>query len=196
MASTLSTSRTLKRTLDFVLALMLLIVLAIPMLVIVVAIKLTSRGPALHWSKRVGRNNEIFSMPKFRTMKLGTPAVATHLLDSPKHHLTPIGGLLRRMSIDEVPQLVGILRGQMSFVGPRAALFNQADLIELRTQRGIHRMTPGITGWAQIHGRDEISIPVKVDFDEYYMRNQSFMLDVVIMIRTIWKVLTREGVTD
>jgi O-antigen biosynthesis protein WbqP len=133
-------------------------------------------------------------MPKFRTMKLGTPDIATHLLYDPEEHLTPIGGFLRRTSVDELPQLWSILRGHMSFVGPRAALFNQTDLIELRTLKGIHRMTPGVTGWAQIHGRDRIPIPAKVDLDEFYMRNHSLLLDMSIIIRTVWKVLTREGV--
>ena len=184
----------MKRTFDFLLSLALLVALAIPMLVIVLAIKLTSPGPALHWSKRVGRNNVLFGMPKFRTMKTNTPAVATHLLDDPDRHLTPIGRLLRRMSIDELPQLVSILRGQMSFVGPRAALFNQADLVQLRTQKGIHRITPGLTGWAQTHGRDEVPIPIKVDLDEYYLLNRSFWLDIKIIIRTVLKVVTSEGV--
>ena len=184
----------MKRTFDFLLSLTLLVGLAIPMLVIVVAIKLTSPGPACHWSKRVGRNNVLFSMPKFRTMKTDTPAVATHLLDNPDLHLTPIGRLLRRTSIDEFPQLVSILRGQMSFVGPRAALFNQTDLVELRTQKGIHRITPGLTGWAQTHGRDEVPISIKVDLDEYYVRNRSFWLDIKIIVRTVLKVVTSEGV--
>ena len=183
-----------KRTFDILLSVGLLLVLAIPMVVIAVAVKLTSPGPALYWSDRVGRHNVLFGMPKFRTMRADTPTVATHLLDSPDRHLTPIGKFLRRTSIDELPQLVSILRGQMSFVGPRAALFNQADLVELRTEKGIHRITPGLTGWAQINGRDELPIPVKVEFDEYYVRNRSLWLDLKIIVRTLLTVVTREGI--
>ena len=164
------------------------------MVVIAVAVKLTSTGPALYWSDRVGRDNVLFGMPKFRTMRADTPAVATHLLGNPDRHLTPIGWFLRRASLDELPQLVSILRGQMSFVGPRAALFNQADLVELRTEKGIHRITPGLTGWAQINGRDELPIPVKVEFDEYYVRNRSLWLDLKIIVRTLLTVITSEGV--
>lgn len=185
----------MKRTFDVLMSLSLLVVLAIPMLVIALAIRLTSRGPALYWSNRVGRDNVLFEMPKFRTMRTDTPAVATHLLGSPERYLTPIGRVLRRASIDEFPQLVSILRGHMSFVGPRAALFNQHDLIELRTQKGIHRVTPGLTGWAQIHGRDEVPIPVKVQLDEYYLRNRSLWLDLNIITKTVLKVVTGEGVT-
>ena len=184
----------MKRTFDFLMSASLLVALAIPMLAIAMAIRLTSTGPALYWSNRVGRDNVLFSMPKFRTMKTDTPAVATHLLGDPESHLTPIGRVLRRTSIDELPQLVAILRGQMSFVGPRAALFNQADLVELRTQRGIHRIMPGLTGWAQINGRDELSIPCKVDFDEYYLQNRSFRLDIKIIFRTLLRVITSKGV--
>jgi len=184
-----------KRVFDALLALGLLAALAIPMLAITLAIKLTSPGPVLFWSNRVGRNNVLFSMPKFRTMKIDTPVVATHLLAGADHHVTSIGSLLRRLSLDELPQLVSILRGQMSFIGPRAALFNQADLIELRTAKGIHLLTPGLTGWAQTHGRDTISIPVKVELDEYYLRNRSFRLDVEIIGQTILKVVVGEGVT-
>jgi O-antigen biosynthesis protein WbqP len=183
-----------KRAFDFLMSLSLLVVLAIPMLVIAMAIKLTSPGPALYWSNRVGRDKVLFRMPKFRTMKTDIPDVATHLLDNPGLHVTLIGRLLRRTSIDELPQSVSILRGQMSFVGPRAALFNQTDLVELRTQRGIHRITPGLMGWAETHGRDGVPIPVKVDFDECYMRDRSFWLDMKIIIRTILKVVTGEDV--
>jgi O-antigen biosynthesis protein WbqP len=183
-----------KRAFDFLMALVLIAGLALPMLVISVAIKLTSSGPALYWSRRVGRDNVLFAMPKFRTMKTDTPAVATHLLQNAEVHLTPIGGFLRRTSLDELPQLVSILRGQMSFVGPRAALFNQSDLVELRTQRGIHRIMPGLTGWAQTHGRDELSIPVKVDFDEYYLQNRSLWLDLRIIILTVLQVVRSDGV--
>ncbi|MDA0312264.1 MAG: sugar transferase [Gemmatimonadetes bacterium] len=184
----------MKRAFDFLLSLTLLIGLTIPMLMIAMAIKLTSSGPALYWSNRVGQENALFRMPKFRTMRIDTPAVATHLLKDPSRHLTPIGGFLRRMSLDEIPQLWSILRGHMSFVGPRAALFNQADLIELRTQKGIHRIVPGLTGWAQINGRDLISIPVKVDCDEFYLKNQSFWLDMKIILRTLLKVLMSDSV--
>ena len=184
----------MKRTFDILMSVGLLVGLAIPMLVIAVAIKLSSPGPALYWSNRVGRDNVLFGMPKFRTMRADTPTVATHLLGDPDRHLTPIGGLLRKTSIDELPQLVSILRGQMSFVVPRAALFNQADLVELPTQKGIHRTTPRLTGWAQINGRDELPIPRKVEFDEYYVRNRSLWLDIKIIVRTLLRVITSEGV--
>ena len=183
-----------KRAFDILLSVSLLIGLAIPMLVIAVAVRLSSPGPAWYWSDRVGRDNVLFGMPKFRTMTADAPTVATHLLGNPDRHLTPIGRLLRRTSIDELPQLVSILRGQMSFVGPRAALYNQADLVELRTQKGIHRITPGLTGWAQINGRDELPIPVKVEFDEYYVRNRSLWLDIKIIVRTLLTVITSEGI--
>jgi O-antigen biosynthesis protein WbqP len=183
-----------KRTFDVLMSLSLLVILAIPMLAISLAITLTSRGPAWYWSNRVGRDNLNFGMPKFRTMRTDAPTVATHLLPRPDQYLTPIGRWLRRASIDEFPQLVSILRGHMSFVGPRAALFNQSDLIERRTQKGIHRITPGLTGWAQIHGRDEIPIPVKVDLDEYYLRHRTFWLDISIIARTLLKVVTGEGI--
>ena len=184
----------MKRTFDVLMSVGLLVGLAIPMLVIAVAVKLSSPGPAWYWSDRVGRDNVLFGMPKFRTMRADTPTVATHLLGDPDLHLTPIGRFLRRTSIDELPQLVSILRGHMSFVGPRAALFNQADLVELRTQKGIHRITPGLTGWAQINGRDELAMPAKVEFDEYYVRNRSLWLDIKIIIRTLRKVVTSEGI--
>lgn len=184
-----------KRHFDYILALFLLIVLGIPMLLISALVKMTSRGPVLYWSDRVGRNNVIFKMPKFRTMRIDTPAVATHLLDNPEQYLTPIGGFLRRSSLDELPQLISILKGDMSFVGPRPALFNQADLIKLRTQKGVHTLAPGLTGWAQINGRDELPIPVKVDFDEYYLKHFSFLLDIKIIFKTFFKVARSEGVT-
>jgi O-antigen biosynthesis protein WbqP len=169
--------------------------LAIPMMLIGVCIKLTSAGPIFYWSNRVGKNNTIFKMPKFRTMRTDTPAVATHLLGDPDKYVTGIGKILRKTSLDELPQLISILKGDMSFVGPRPALFNQDDLIELRTSKGIHRLVPGLTGWAQINGRDELPIPVKVDFDHYYLLNQSFWLDMKIILRTALKVVRREGVT-
>jgi O-antigen biosynthesis protein WbqP len=185
----------MKRIFDSLAALAALLVLAMPMLAIAVAIKLTSTGPVLYWSDRVGRNNRIFRMPKFRTMRTDTPAVATHLLGDPDRYVTSIGKLLRKTSLDELPQLISIIKGDMSFVGPRPALFNQDDLIELRTSKGIHRLTPGLTGWAQINGRDELPIPVKVEFDQYYLLNRSMLLDLKIIGRTALKVILRDGVS-
>ena len=185
----------MKRIFDSLAALAALFVLAMPMLAIAVAIKLTSTGPVLYWSDRVGRNNRIFRMPKFRTMRTDTPAVATHLLGDPDRYVTSIGKLLRKTSLDELPQLISIVKGDMSFVGPRPALFNQDDLIELRTSKGIHRLTPGLTGWAQINGRDELPIPVKVEFDQYYLLNRSMLLDLKIIGRTALKVILRDGVS-
>jgi O-antigen biosynthesis protein WbqP len=184
-----------KRLLDLTLALALLPVLALPLLAIALAVRLTSPGPALYWSDRVGRHNRIFRMPKFRSMRTGTPAVATHLLQNPEQHLTPIGSLLRRSSLDELPQLWSILRGDMSFVGPRPALFNQHDLIGLRTQHGVELLRPGLTGWAQIHGRDELPIPEKVALDHWYAQQHSLWLDLRILGRTLRKVLLRDGVS-
>ena len=149
---------------------------SLPMLVVALLVKLTSRGPVVYWSDRVGKDNAIFRMPKFRTMRTETPAVATHLLNDPDYYLSPVGKFLRKSSLDELPQFWSVLTGDMSFVGPRPALFNQDDLIKLRTDKGIHRLVPGITGWAQINGRDELPIPVKVGFDEYYLKNRSFFL--------------------
>ncbi|MHB8845084.1 MAG: sugar transferase [Nitrospirota bacterium] len=184
----------MKRLFDIVMALCCAAVLSLPLLVIAVLVKATSKGPVLYWSDRVGRNNALFKMPKFRTMRTGTPAVATHLFNDPDRYLTSIGGLLRRSSLDELPQLFAIIKGDMSIVGPRPALFNQEDLIELRTGKGIHRLVPGLTGWAQINGRDEIPIPMKVEYDEYYLKNQSLWLDLKIIAMTFTKVLRREGV--
>ena len=184
----------MKRTFDCIISLTTVLVFAVPMLVIAVCIKLTSKGPVLYWSNRVGRNNVIFKMPKFRTMRTDTPAMATHLLKDPEKYVTGIGKILRKTSLDELPQLLSILKGDMSFVGPRPALFNQNDLIELRKQKGIHLLTPGLTGWAQVNGRDELPIPVKVEFDEYYLQNRSFMFDMRIIFQTILKVAQREGV--
>jgi lipopolysaccharide/colanic/teichoic acid biosynthesis glycosyltransferase/nucleoside-diphosphate-sugar epimerase len=184
-----------KRIFDTALSLVLLIVCSVPMLLVAALVKLTSRGPVLYWSDRVGRHNLIFPMPKFRTMLVETPAVATHLLADPDRFLTPVGKFLRKSSLDELPQLLSILRGDMSFVGPRPALYNQYDLIELRTQKGVHLLTPGLTGWAQINGRDELPIPVKVAFDVYYLKHRSFALDLRIFLLTFLKVLKREGVT-
>ena len=183
-----------KRLFDLVLALVAACMLALPVLVVAVAVRLTSPGPALYWSDRVGRRNRIFRMPKFRTMKIDTPAVATHLLRDPDQWLTPIGGLLRRTSLDELPQLWSILRGDMSFVGPRPALFNQHDLIELRTEKGVHELVPGLTGWAQVNGRDELAIPDKVALDAEYLRQRSLWLDIRILAMTFIKVARSEGV--
>ncbi len=158
------------------------------------AVRLTSPGPALYWSERVGKNNRLFSMPKFRTMRIDTPQVATHLLQQPKRYLTPIGALLRKTSLDELPQLVSVCRGDLSLVGPRPALFNQDDLIALRTRSGVHRLVPGITGWAQVNGRDDLAIPLKVHFDAEYMASPSLLLDLKIIALTLWRVLKAEGV--
>lgn len=185
----------MKRLFDFTCSLIAVIFFAIPMLLTALVVKLTSPGPVLYWSNRIGRNNSIFKMPKFRTMRTDTPALATHLLGDPDCWLTPIGKFLRKSSLDELPQLFSILTGDMSIVGPRPALFNQDDLIELRTRTGVHVLTPGLTGWAQINGRDELPIPVKVEFDEYYLRHHSFFLDVIIIVKTFVKVLRKEGVT-
>lgn len=185
----------MKRTFDVTMSLTALLVFGVPMLLVAVLVKLTSKGPALYWSERVGRNNCIFKMPKFRTMRIDTPAVATHLLGNPDQYLTPIGKFLRKSSLDELPQLLSILNGDMSIVGPRPALFNQEDLIHLRTLKEVHFLTPGLTGWAQINGRDDLLIPVKVKFDEYYLQNRSFALDLKIIFLTVFKVARSEGVT-
>ena len=184
----------MKRIFDLVMACCLLCFLSIPILVVGLMVKLTSKGQVLYWSDRVGINNSIFRMPKFRTMRINTPAVATHLMENPEAYLTPTGSFLRKFSLDELPQLYSILKGDISFVGPRPALYNQDDLIKLRTGKGIHKLIPGITGWAQINGRDELSIPVKVKFDEYYLKNRSFFFDLKILWMTFVKVLKREGV--
>ena len=184
----------MKRVLDLALALCLLPVLALPMLSVALAVRLTSPGPVLYWSDRVGRHNRIFRMPKFRSMRTDTPAVATHLLDKPQQYLTPIGSFLRHSSLDELPQLWSILTGDMSFVGPRPALFNQHDLIALRTAHGVQALRPGLTGWAQINGRDELPIPVKVALDHHYLEHRSLRLDFLILWRTARKVITRDGV--
>lgn len=184
----------MKRLLDLVLALALLPFLALPLLAVATVVRLTSPGPALYWSDRVGRHNRIFRMPKFRSMRTDTPAVATHLLDKPEQYLTPIGSFLRKSSLDELPQLWSILKGDMSFVGPRPALFNQHDLIALRTARGVHALPPGLTGWAQINGRDELPIDAKVDLDRWYLEHRSLRLDLLILWRTGRKVLARDGV--
>ena len=185
----------MKRIFDFVLGGVAAVMLLVPVLLVAVAVRLTSKGPALYWSDRVGRNNQIFKMPKFRSMRLGTPAVATHLLGNPAAHLTPIGSFLRKSSLDELPQLWSILKGDMSFVGPRPALFNQQDLIELRTAQGVHELVPGLTGWAQVNGRDELPIPDKVQLDVAYLQRQSLWFDVRILWLTSVKVLRRDGVS-
>ncbi len=185
----------MKRPFDFILALLTLTLLALPMLLIALLVRLTSPGPALYWSDRIGADNRIFRMPKFRTMRTGTPAVATHLLADPAAHLTPIGGFLRRTSLDELPQLWSILKGDMSFVGPRPALFNQDDLVALRTEHGVHRLVPGLTGWAQVNGRDDLPIPQKVRMDAEYLRRQSFLFDLKILWMTALKVLAKDGVS-
>jgi O-antigen biosynthesis protein WbqP len=165
------------------------------MFIIGLIIKLSTRGPVLYWSKRVGINNIIFKMPKYRTMSLDAPEVATHLMKDPDLYLTGVGSLLRKFSLDELPQLWSILKGDMSFVGPRPALFNQDDLIDLRTEKMISQLTPGVTGWAQINGRDDLPIPVKVKYDEYYLQHQSFLFDIKILWKTVFKVIKKEGVT-
>lgn len=185
----------IKRLFDLVLGLFVAFLLAIPLLLIAIVVRLTSAGPALYWSERIGRNNEIFRMPKFRSMIVGTPAVATHLLTNPKSHLTPIGSFLRKSSLDELPQLWSILVGDMSFVGPRPALYNQHDLIELRTLKGVHQLLPGLTGWAQVNGRDELPIPQKVDLDAEYLMRQSLFFDIKILWMTFLKVIQRDGVS-
>lgn len=185
----------MKRVFDLALFLFATLALALPILFVSILVRVTSRGPVLYWSDRVGRGNRIFRMPKFRSMRVGTPAVATHLLTDPEAHLTPVGSILRKSSLDELPQLWSILKGDMSFVGPRPALFNQEDLIALRMQCGVHELVPGLTGWAQINGRDELPIHEKVALDAYYLRNQSLWLDIRIIWWTAYRVLARDGVS-
>ena len=185
----------LKRFFDLAMASFLLCIFSVPFIAVALMVKLTSKGAVIYWSDRVGINNEIFRMPKFRTMRIDTPAVATHLMKNPDIYLTPIGSFLRKFSLDELPQLYSILKGDISFVGPRPALYNQDDLVELRTEKGIHRLIPGITGWAQVNGRDELPIPVKVEFDEYYLKNRSFLLDLKILLMTFFNVLSSKGIT-
>jgi len=185
----------MKRLFDLFLGIIVAAVLALPILILVILVRLTSKGPALYWSDRVGKGNALFRMPKFRSMRVGTPAVATHLLQDPATHLTPIGSFLRKSSLDELPQLWSILRGDMSFVGPRPALFNQDDLIALRTQHGVHELVPGLTGWAQVNGRDELPIPEKVKLDVEYLQRRSLGFDLWILWLTFVKVLHREGVS-
>lgn len=185
----------MKRAFDILLACFSGAILLILTVLLAVIVKLTSKGPALYWSDRVGRNNDIFKMPKFRSMKVDTPAVATHLLKDPKSSLTPIGDFLRKSSLDEIPQLWCILKGDMSFVGPRPALFNQDDLVDLRTQKGVHLLLPGLTGWAQVNGRDELPIPQKVDLDVEYLNRRSLLFDIYILWLTFIKVIRRDGVS-
>ena len=186
--------RALKRICDALLSLLLLCFLSIPMILIALIVILTSNGPALYWSDRVGLNNTLFSMPKFRTMRLDTPEMATHLMSDPDLYLTSFGSFQRKFSLDELPQLWSILKGDMSFIGPRPALYNQDDLVDLRTKRGIHRLVPGVTGWAQVNGRDDIPIPLKVEYDEYYMNNKSIILDLKIVWMTAVNVLRKRGI--
>ena len=183
-----------KRFFDIILSLLLFCFLAVPLLLIALVIKLTSKGPVIHWSKRVGTGNEIFLMPKFRSMYTNTPQVATHLLQNSDSFVTPVGRFLRKTSLDEVPQLFSVLKGDMSLVGPRPALFNQDDLVQLRTSYGIQNLRPGVTGWAQINGRDDLPIPVKVEFDADYMRNSSLLFDCKIIFLTVFKVLLSKGI--
>lgn len=185
----------MKRLLDLTAAVILLLCLSLPFLIIALLIKFTSKGPIVYWSDRVGKNNVIFKMAKFRTMRVDTPVVATHLLQDASHYITPIGSFLREFSLDELPQIFNIISGEMSFVGPRPALFNQADLIALRTREKVHTLVPGVTGWAQINGRDELSIPAKVKFDAFYLHNKSLLMDARILAATIFKVIKREAVS-
>lgn len=184
----------MKRWFDLIVGLTSVLILAPLILVVALVVCLTSSGPVLYWSERVGKKNHIFKMPKFRTMRVGTPAVATHLLQDPKVYLTPIGSFLRKSSLDELPQLWSILVGDMSFVGPRPALYNQDDLIALRTECGVDALVPGLTGWAQVNGRDELPIPQKVALDHCYLLNQSLLLDIKILWLTFVKVVRRDGV--
>ena len=185
----------MKRAVDLFLALTASLILIVPIGIVALCVRLTSPGPVLYWSNRVGRRNEIFRMPKFRSMRIDTPTVATHLLDDPSRYLTPIGGFLRKSSLDELPQLWCILKGEMSFVGPRPALYNQDDLIALRTAEGVDALLPGLTGWAQVNGRDELPIPEKVKFDVDYLQRRSFLMDMRILAMTVGKVLGSKGIT-
>ena len=184
----------MKRCFDVCLALCVLLLLIVPIIMVALLVRITSIGPVLYWSDRVGRCNHLFRMPKFRTMRVDTPAVATHLLADPEQFLTPVGSFLRKSSLDELPQLWSIIQGDMSFVGPRPALFNQDDLVALRTQHGVDQLVPGLTGWAQVNGRDELPIPEKVKLDVDYLHQQSFALDLKIILMTFLKVLRRDGI--
>jgi O-antigen biosynthesis protein WbqP len=184
----------IKRLFDILLASSVGLILLIPLIVIGLIVRLTSKGPAIHWSKRVGQNNQIFLMPKFRSMRLSTPQLATHLMPKSENFITPVGRILRKTSLDELPQLYSVIVGDMSLVGPRPALFNQDDLVELRTQKGIEKLKPGVTGWAQVNGRDDLPIPVKVDFDFAYLQRMSLVFDLKILILTFLKVLKSDGI--
>ena len=185
----------MKRIFDLLLGIAVFMLLATFILLVAIAVRLSSKGPVLYWSDRIGKDNKTFKMPKFRSMLLGTPTVATHLLDNPDVYLSPIGGFLRSFSLDELPQLFSVLKGDMSFVGPRPALFNQDDLIALRTEKGVDKLLPGITGWAQVNGRDELSIPDKVALDVEYLKRKSFWFDIKILWMTFLKVVKRDGVS-
>ena len=184
----------MKRLFDITLALLLFLSLGIPMVLVALLVKMTSKGPALYWSDRIGKDNNTFKMPKFRTMMMGAPVVATHLLTAPNQYLTSFGKILRKFSLDEMPQIFSVLKGDMSFVGPRPALYNQDDLIELRTKKGVHKLVPGITGWAQVNGRDDLPIPVKVEFDEYYLKHRSLAFDLRTLFLTCSSVIDRKGI--
>ncbi|MDP2865109.1 MAG: sugar transferase [Elusimicrobiota bacterium] len=184
----------MKRIFDIIAAFVLLLTMSLPMFFLALLVKLTSQGPAFHWSDRVGRDNKIFKMPKFRTMRVDTPPIATHLMTKPEIFLTPAGAFLRKTSLDELPQLFSILRGDMSFVGPRPALFNQVDLIALRTVKGIHHMVPGLTGWAQVNGRDDLSVPAKAEYDEFYLKHHSLAFDFKILFITSLQAIAGKGV--
>lgn len=194
-ASATGASPAYKRAFDVACSAVLIILFSPLLVATAAAVKMTSRGTILHWSKRVGRDNRIFRMPKFRSMRMDTPQLATHLLSDPSSYLTPVGGLLRKTSLDELPQLFSVLAGDLSLVGPRPALYNQADLMALRTRFGVDSLVPGITGWAQVNGRDELPIPMKVDFDREYLRRRSFGFDLKILFLTAKKVAFREGVS-
>lgn len=184
----------LKRLFDLFFVMVCLIIFIIPIILLAMLVKITSKGPVLYWSDRVGQNNRIFKMPKFRSMKVDTPAVATHLLDKPDQYLTPVGAFLRKSSLDELPQLWSILKGDMSVVGPRPALFNQDDLVKLRSEYGVDKLNPGLTGWAQVNGRDELPIPQKVALDVEYLSRRSFRFDLFILFKTVFKVSLSAGI--
>lgn len=183
------------RWLNLIIALALVPLVILPFAIIAFLVRVTSQGPSFHWSSRVGKNNVLFDMPKFRTMRLNAPDVPTHQLRDPEMYVTPIGRILRKTSLDELPQIWSVLKGHMAFVGPRPALFNQGDLVGLRTEQGVHELTPGITGWAQINGRDEIPIPEKAALDAYYLRNRSFLFDLKIIWRTVFAITQSKGVS-
>ena len=185
----------MKRCFDLLLALILSFFLIWLIVLVAIVVRLSSKGPVLYWSSRIGVNNQLFKMPKFRTMRAQTPVLPTHLMTNPNAFLSPVGAFLRRFSLDELPQLFSILKGEMSFVGPRPALFNQDDLITLRTEKGVDKLVPGVTGWAQVNGRDDLSIPEKVDLDVEYLNRQSFWFDLKILLKTLLKVILSESVS-